>query len=41
MLDTLAFGSEKSGNLQELQEAAKILANETEEFSTAIKGVAR
>lgn len=33
---TLAFGSE-SGNLQELQEAAKILANETEEFQRLLK----
>lgn len=36
IVDTLAFGSE-SGNLQELQEAAKILANETEEFQRLLK----
>ena len=36
IVDTLAFGSE-SGNLQELQAAAKILANETEEFQQLLK----
>ena len=36
IVDTLAFGSE-NGNLQELQEAAKILANETEEFQRLLK----
>ncbi len=36
IVDTLAFGSE-SGNLSQLQAAARLLANETEEFQKLLK----